>query len=516
MKKLLALILSLAILFIFCACAPQDTTPGGENPSGDNGSTNTPSGGESGGESGGNSDDSGNSEVGGGDSDECKHDYTLCVDVPAKALKDGSGSNICFLCGDEQEIVIPATKTLKVLAVGNSFSVDTMEYLWDICKDGGVETIILGNLYIGGCDLDRHWRNIDNNTADYTYYKNTSGSWSKKTGTALSYALADEKWDIITVQQSSKTCGLPDSFGKLDNIVNYLKTNCTNPDVEILWHMTWAYQQDSTHASFPNYNSDQGTMYQAIINTIRSKILTKSTIAGVIPAGTAIQNLRTSYLGDTLTRDGYHLSYSFGRYTGALTWYAYLTGGSIDDIDWVPSAHSDLEGHMSAIKEAVSNAINKPLMYTQSELTTAPIVKQKTDEEQMALLGLDIKNYKLLEFDFTVGAYWNCNREATLLNTAGNSKYFIALELLDKSELPVGSVIIIDKGFRYRPDAWLNVEGTKSPESRPPLCYDTVLLVTETWWGNFAVRGLNLAYEDGKTVMTANDIQHIRIYVPNN
>lgn len=511
MKKFIVFWLFLVLLFTFCACTSQDA-PDNQNPTGDNGSSETPGNGES----DENTNGSENSGEGSGDSDECEHDYTLCIDTPAKALVDGSGRNICFLCGDEKEIVIPATKTLKVLAVGNSFSVDTMEYLWDICDDGGVETIILGNLYIGGCDLDRHWRNIQNDAADYTYYKNTQGSWSQKKSTALSYALADEEWDIITVQQSSKTCGLPESFENIDNIVNYLKANSTNAEVEILWHMTWAYQQNSTHSAFPNYDSDQATMYQAIINTIRSKILTKNSIAGVIPAGTAIQNLRTSYLGDTLTRDGYHLSYSFGRYTGALTWYAYLTGGSIDDIDWVPPAHSDLEGHMDAIKEAVSNAISKPLMFTQSENTTAPIVKQKTDEEQMALLGLDINNYKLLEFDFTVGAYWNCNREATLLDSAGNSKYFIALELLDKTELPVGSVIIIDKGFRYRPDAWLNVEGTELPASRPPLCYDTVLHVSAEWWGNFAVRGLNLAYENGKTVMTAEDIQHIRIYVPNN
>ena len=39
-----------------------------------------------------------------------------------------------------------AKKSLKILAVGNSFSVDGMEYLYQIAKNAGVEEIILGNL----------------------------------------------------------------------------------------------------------------------------------------------------------------------------------------------------------------------------------------------------------------------------------------------------------------------------------------------------------------------------------
>ena len=40
---------------------------------------------------------------------------------------------------------------LKILTVGNSFSDDTMEYVWQIADDLGVENIYLGNLFIGGC-----------------------------------------------------------------------------------------------------------------------------------------------------------------------------------------------------------------------------------------------------------------------------------------------------------------------------------------------------------------------------
>ncbi len=47
---------------------------------------------------------------------------------------------------------------------------------------------------------------------------------------------------------------------------------------------------------------------------------TTTTTTALPTAGTAIQNLRTSYMGDTLTRDGYHLEVNTGRYTVSMTW----------------------------------------------------------------------------------------------------------------------------------------------------------------------------------------------------
>ena len=52
---------------------------------------------------------------------------------------------------------LPTTvKSVKILAIGNSFSKDAMEHLYTVLKAEGVEEILLGNLYIGGCTLDKH------------------------------------------------------------------------------------------------------------------------------------------------------------------------------------------------------------------------------------------------------------------------------------------------------------------------------------------------------------------------
>jgi len=61
-------------------------------------------------------------------------------------------------------------------------------------------------------------------------------------------------------------------------------------------------------------------MYTAIVDASK-RITELEEISVLIPSGTEIQNARTSSLGDTLTRDGYHLELTYGRFTAACTWY---------------------------------------------------------------------------------------------------------------------------------------------------------------------------------------------------
>jgi hypothetical protein len=199
--------------------------------------------------------------------------------------------------------------TLKVLAVGNSFSVDAMEYLYKIADDYGIDEIVLGILYIPGASLETHVQSLNKDYKNYIYYKNTDDEWTNSPGTKLIEGLVDEDWDVITVQQVSGSSGLPASYNEdLDTLLEFIYDNMTNAATKVVWHMTWAYQQNASHNSFPNYDSDQMTMYNAIVDTVQSEINTRDDLEYVIPSGTTIQNLRTSYMGDYMTVDGYHLS----------------------------------------------------------------------------------------------------------------------------------------------------------------------------------------------------------------
>jgi hypothetical protein len=75
--------------------------------------------------------------------------------------------------------------------------------------------------------------------------------------------------------------------------------------------MTWAYANDFTSDNFAAYGYSQHKMYAAIVNTMQN-ILPAIGSPRVIPSGTAIQLARYR-LGDTLNRDGYHLSRTLGR-----------------------------------------------------------------------------------------------------------------------------------------------------------------------------------------------------------
>ena len=261
-------------------------------------------------------------------------------------------------------------QSLKILAIGNSFSNNTTEHLYDIAIAEGMTDVTIGRLYIGSCTLQMHAENATGDLPKYTYYKNTIGLWEKTEEVTMLHGLLDEDWDIITIQQNSGKSGFPATFdGYLETVVDYVNQNKTNPEAKLVWHMTWAYQGDSDQKAFQDYGSDQDVMYQAITETAQEKILPNASFAALIPAGTAIQNARTSYMGDTLTEDGYHLN-KMGKIIASYCWYATLVGKPLEQISlgYVPGLPMS-ETDKAVIVESVNNALRTPFAVTTSTVT---------------------------------------------------------------------------------------------------------------------------------------------------
>ena len=409
----------------------------------------------------------------------------------------------------------PAPMPKKVLAIGNSFSSDAMEHLAEILVGEGYTDFVLGNLYFGGCTLDGHYNRINSGSEDYTFYVNTGSGWTSSKR-SIQYALSYEDWDVITVQQASGYSGMPDSYEKLQYIVDYARVSVYNPDLKIYWHMTWAYQGSSNHSDFPKYNNDQMTMYNAIVNTTKEKILTNTTIDGVLPSGTAIQNLRTSYFGDTLTRDGYHLSYDLGRYTAALVWYKELWGADLTDLTVVPKSYPMIALHLPAIKEAVNNASNTPFEVTAATHTEREdLTNVMTDVDKAYLIGLGLNpdDYELLDLGMTLKAYYNSTSSTTsyLVTTAGNSKGFNATKLFTKETMPVGSVINVVAGYQYRLEGWQTLGVANSLTRRGNST--SGMIVDEALWSQYNHIGFNISKTAGGDATEA-DFMGFRIYVP--
>ena len=109
----------------------------------------------------------------------------------------------------------------------------------------------------------------------------------------------------------------------------FVKEKC--PAAKIYFHQTWAYEIDSDHGGFLNYNSDQQEMYRRICDC--AAMVPRVIDATILPSGPVVQFLRENAPafdykngGLSLNRDGFHLSWDYGRYAAAATWYAVLTG----------------------------------------------------------------------------------------------------------------------------------------------------------------------------------------------
>ena len=241
-------------------------------------------------------------------------------------------------------------KSVKLLAIANSFSDDCMEHVYGILKSLGVEDIQLGNLYIGGCSLETHCNNLRGDLPAYEYRTNETGVWNNTLDYKMSDAINLKEWNFIFTQQCSSHSGIAESYDDFDELFAYVKGKAKGQP-KFGWQMTWAYPQDSDHPAFVSYEGSQQKMYESIVNAVKTKILPREDVT-IIPSGTAIQNARLA-VGDILHRDLCHLSLGLGRYVAGLCVVKALVGLDIDNVTFAPEGVDD---EMRNIAIAVANA----------------------------------------------------------------------------------------------------------------------------------------------------------------
>ena len=228
---------------------------------------------------------------------------------------------------------------LKILAIGNSFSEDATSYLEDIANCGGEKCKVV-NLYIGGCSLERHCRNIDEDLREYDpQFK------AKPTGEKVSIkdALLSDDWDVVTLQQVSGLAGVPETYHPyLEKLSAYVKEY--RPNAKQYLHMTWAYERNFVSDEYErHYGSDQGKMHECVVSAYeKAREGMGKDCFGIIPTGKAIAKIRESGLFDidrggmSINRDGFHLSLIYGRFAAASVWYETLFGKSITENPYIP------------------------------------------------------------------------------------------------------------------------------------------------------------------------------------
>ena len=172
-----------------------------------------------------------------------------------------------------------------------------------------------------------------------------------------------------------------------------------------------------------------------------------------------------------------------------------------------------LSYNLDNIKEAVKNALNNPF-----SVTNSTFIEKATDEDLFSESGLDIEDYQEIDLGMIVNRFYNSNQYGNgelAPTTDPNNPNWSATKLFTKEDLPLGTVIVLDDGYAYRPEGW-KADGSTN-NVRPEKITTPFIIVTEDWWGEWTTRGFNIAKTNGGSLTNYTNDQInevIQIYIP--
>ena len=266
-----------------------------------------------------------------------------------------------------------AAKELKVLMIGNSFSICVGNNLPQIVANDPDNKLVLTSAYIGGCTFERHYNNLVKSESNPSLrpYRITvwdSAAENKQISDGkgnVNELLKNNQYDIITIQQGSqKSFDFAAYEPFAGEIIKYIRKYQKN--AEIVVHQTWSYRCDSKR--FSKLIENQDIMYDKL-KAAYGKLAEKYQFR-VIPMGDAVQAYRAatpvkfavstaefvypnlpSDAGDVVGKfawrvdkktkqrsvgtDSHHLN-KRGEYMQAVLWYMFLFNAPVEKVKFVP------------------------------------------------------------------------------------------------------------------------------------------------------------------------------------
>ena len=236
---------------------------------------------------------------------------------------------------------------MNILSIGNSFSMDAQRYLHQIAKSGG-SLIHCYNLYIGGCPLSTHHRNMLSEERAYALEMNGTNTGFK---VSLKEALLNRDWDVITVQQVSHRSPNYKTYQPyLNTLVEYVRRLV--PKAKIVVHQTWAYEQGSVRLTTELKYGDYKEMLSDIVNAYKTAAQDIQADL-VIPCGEVFGAMLENGI-EKVHRDTFHARLGLGRYALGLTWYAFLTKKDVADISLNAFDEEVTEQEIAIAKQCVT------------------------------------------------------------------------------------------------------------------------------------------------------------------
>ncbi len=241
---------------------------------------------------------------------------------------------------------------MNILSIGNSFSCDAQRYLHRIAKADGVNLETF-NLFIGGCSLSRHYRNMLSDEKAYELEMN-----GESTGFTVSMkeALLNRDWDIITIQQVSNEAPYYETYQPyLDSIIDFVR-NCV-PKAKIAIHQTWAYEENSFRLNTELGYNHHSEMFRDIESSYK-KAAKAVNADFIIPSGELFESLIENGI-KKVHRDTFHAHLGIGRYALGLLWYGIITNNSVRNNTFCELDTDTSDDELTIVRNCVEELIKK-------------------------------------------------------------------------------------------------------------------------------------------------------------
>lgn len=274
---------------------------------------------------------------------------------------------------------------MRLLIIGNSYSVDAVAYLPELLNHNGISYTI-GVVYYSGQGLDAHISAFDNGYAhEYYEYSSDIGYWQRLENSSTKSVLDRIEWNAVFFHEVSGNStnltaikkSLKQLLNKVDEYISY-KTNYG-------YILTPAYGTQSSGYS--------ESMWEGI-NEVGKYLMNVKEIDFIVPIHTAIENARTNIVLQSFGADlmasasDRHIEDGIGRYIEACTMYTYLKQffgnyRDVRDSSFVPKYGDN-----------VSDGYNSPSKFPQTSLFTEIDENEKRLAIKAALMAV-AKPYNL-------------------------------------------------------------------------------------------------------------------------
>ena len=214
---------------------------------------------------------------------------------------------------------------IKILCIGNSFGSDCTRYLHGVARADGKDIKVV-NLYIGGCSLYRHYRNMLSDAPEYNFEIN---GFRTDLMVSLKQGLLMDEWTHIFTQQCSPDSGEPETYEPYATELAAFIRKC-NPGCRFWVHQTWTFETDA-----PRFKLTSFAVPYSHFESIKKNYLAmaeRTGACGIIPDGEAMFTLwknREEFGIEKVHRDGFHADLGIGRYLLALTVWGTLSGRDV-------------------------------------------------------------------------------------------------------------------------------------------------------------------------------------------